>query len=71
MYFKILGVGEETLLLLSNILLKHFFQDVFTSGIGWMLFGGLPYDLVNTIPLGTLILDWCLVHSVYSFLCNL
>nr|XP_027187915.1 nucleotide-sugar uncharacterized transporter 3-like isoform X2 [Cicer arietinum] len=24
-------------------------KDVFTSGIGWMLFGGLPYDLFNVL----------------------
>ncbi|XP_050883044.1 UDP-N-acetylglucosamine transporter UGNT1 isoform X1 [Lathyrus oleraceus] len=23
-------------------------KDVFTSGFGWIIFGGLPYDLVNT-----------------------
>ncbi|KOM40021.1 hypothetical protein LR48_Vigan04g021900 [Vigna angularis] len=25
------------------------FQDVFTSGFGWLLFGGLPYDLFNIL----------------------
>ncbi|KAK7304161.1 hypothetical protein RJT34_15244 [Clitoria ternatea] len=29
-------------------------KDVFTSGFGWMLFGGLPYDLVKTKSFGIL-----------------
>ncbi|RDY03811.1 Nucleotide-sugar uncharacterized transporter 3, partial [Mucuna pruriens] len=29
-------------------------KDVFTSGFGWLLFGGLPYDLVKTNSFGIL-----------------
>ncbi|OIV98255.1 hypothetical protein TanjilG_14844 [Lupinus angustifolius] len=29
-------------------------KDVFTSGIGWLLFKGLPYDLVKTNPVAIL-----------------
>nr|CAB3450367.1 unnamed protein product [Digitaria exilis] len=28
------------------------FQDFFTVGIGWVLFGGLPFDLLNVIGQG-------------------
>jgi solute carrier family 35 protein len=24
-------------------------KDLFTVGLGWMLFGGLPFDLMNVI----------------------
>nr|KAJ0192822.1 hypothetical protein LSAT_V11C800413450 [Lactuca sativa] len=25
------------------------FQDLFTIGLGWLLFGGLPFDLLNVV----------------------
>jgi hypothetical protein len=33
----------ETLNIISSL------QDLFTVGLGWMLFGGLPFDLMNVI----------------------
>jgi hypothetical protein len=45
-------------------------QDVFTSGIGWAIFGGLPYDLVNTNPFFTSS-DSLTLYSIFFFFCKL
>lgn len=41
-----------------------FYQDVFTSGIGWMIFGGLPYDLVKT-NFYEIFNYWLVIHLHY------
>lgn len=44
-----------------------FYQDVFTSGIGWMIFGGLPYDLVKA-NFFEIFNSWLVLHLHYYYL---
>ncbi|KAK7411140.1 hypothetical protein VNO78_02572 [Psophocarpus tetragonolobus] len=44
-------------------------KDVFTSGIGWLIFGGLPYDLFNVLGqvlgfLGSCLYAYCKLQGV-------
>lgn len=56
------GASPDSKTISSPLLL---FQDVFTSGIGWLLFRGLPYDLVKTNSFAK-INSW-LVHLITLF----
>lgn len=44
---------------LDKIPLLMLLQDFFTIGIGWILFGGLPFDIVsvNPSPISSLYLE--------------